>query len=69
MVYRNTTQTPSQITLIVQGADVQLQIQMITIISYGLGLVKLTSDLQRFKIKPKTPSWHQYFFKHVFAYF
>lgn len=56
MVYRNTTQTPSQITLIVQGADVQLQIQMITIISYGLGLVKLTSDLQRFKIKPKTPS-------------
>lgn len=56
MVYRNITQVPSQITLIVQGAYVQLQNQITTIVSYGLGLVNLTSDLQRFKIKSKTPS-------------
>lgn len=68
-VYRNITQAPSQITLVVQGAYVQLQNQIITVVSYGLELVNLTSDLQRFKIKPKTPSWHWYFlnmYLHIF---
>lgn len=56
MVYRNITQVPSQITLKLQGAYGQLQNQIITIVSYGLALVNLSSDLQRFKIKLKTPS-------------
>lgn len=54
--YRNITGVPSQITFIVQGAYQQLQNQITAIVSYGLALLNLTSDLQRLKIKPKTPS-------------